>query len=87
MVKGICQKVETLSDGSVKLSVYVQKEDIQSAFPLAYQEVSVKEFEATDINKDSVIHLACQGIDKIREMLIAELINSVKPEEENDRKN
>ena len=81
MVKGICQKVETLSDGSVKLSVYVQKEDIQSAFPLAYQEVSVKEFEATDINKDSAIHLTLESIKRIEEMLLTELEESIKPEE------
>lgn len=72
-MKGICQKVETLNDGSVKLSIYFNKEDIQSVFPLAYKEVSIKEFEATDVNKDAALHLACQGIDKIKEMLIAEL--------------
>lgn len=42
----------------------------------------VKEFEATDVNKDTAIHLACQGIDRIKEMLIAELIDSVKPDME-----
>lgn len=73
MVKGICQKAETLSDGSIKLSIYINKEDMQSAFPLAYKEVTVKEFEAGDTNKDTAIHLACQGIDKIKEMLITEL--------------
>lgn len=78
MIKGICQKAETLNDGSVKLSIYFNKEDIQFVFPLAYKEVSVKEFEATDVNKDTAIHLACEAIKRIEDMLIGELINSVK---------
>ncbi len=81
-MKAFVNKVETLSDQSVKLSLYVTKEFAQSAFSLAYKEVSVKEFEVTDVSKDTAIHLACQGIDKIREMLITELVDSVKPKEE-----
>lgn len=79
-MKAFVNKVETLSDQSVKLSLYVTKEFAQSAFPLAYKEVTVKEFETTDINKDTAIHLACQSIDKIKEMLMGELVDSVKPE-------
>ncbi len=80
-MKAFVNKVETLSDQSVKLSLYVTKEFAQSAFSFAYKEVSIKEFEAADTNKDSAIHLACQSIDKIKEMLITELVESVKPEE------
>lgn len=77
-MKAFVNKVETLSDQSIKLSLYVTKEFAQSAFSFAYQEVSVKEFEAT-VNKDTAIHLACQSIDKIKEMLIAE-IQTIKQE-------
>lgn len=34
MVKGLAQKIESLSDGSIKLSVYVNKELIQNTLPL-----------------------------------------------------
>ena len=54
MIKGTCQKVETLGDGSIKLSVYVNKEDSAQAFPLAFQEVSVNN-GASDIPQDAII--------------------------------
>lgn len=40
-MKGTVQKFETLQDGSVKLSIYVNKELINEAVTLAYQEVDV----------------------------------------------
>ncbi len=49
---------------------------------LLEDEVSVKAYEVADTNKDNAIHIACQGIANIRKMLVDELIDSVKPEEE-----
>lgn len=78
-MKAFVNKVETLSDQSVKLSLYVSKELAQSAFPLAYKEVTIKEYEATDVNKDAALHLACESIKRIEEMLISELIDIIEP--------
>ena len=41
MVKGTVQKIETLQDGSVKLSVYVNKELIHEAVQLSFQSVNI----------------------------------------------
>lgn len=41
MVKGKVKKIETLEDGSVKLSVSVKQEEIYQAIPLNQQEVVI----------------------------------------------
>lgn len=61
MVKGVVGKCETLTDGSVKLSVYVNREDMAMAFPLAYESVFIdlakgtREEEPEDSPLDMVI--------------------------------
>lgn len=80
-MKAFVSKVESLSDQSVKISLHLPKELFLEAAALIYKEVSVKEFEEADISKDTAIFIACQGIGKIKEMLIAELdINRVEPD-------
>lgn len=74
MVKGQVLKVETLQDGSIKLSIYVNKEDIHLAFPLTFHTVTVKVSEGEEKDKDGAIALACQAIDKIKDMLMGELV-------------
>ena len=72
-MKAFVSKVETLSDQSVKMSLHLPKELFLEAANLAYKEIAVKEYEATDQDKDTTIHLACNAIDKIKEMLLGEL--------------
>lgn len=72
-MKAFVSKVETLSDQSVKMSLHLPRELFLEAANLAYKEISVKEYEATDQNKDTAIHLACNAIERIKEMLMGEL--------------
>ena len=60
MVRGSVQKCETLQDGSIKLSIYVNKEDIQLAFPLAYKEVNISEVSegVTESKAEALTRLA-----------------------------
>ena len=41
MIKGQCQKIESLSDGSLKLSIYVDRRYFSDCVPLLYQNVTV----------------------------------------------
>ena len=60
MVKGLCSKVESISDGTIKLSIYVQKEDLHLAFPLVYKEVNISEVSegVTESKAEALTRLA-----------------------------
>jgi len=73
IVKGLCAKCETLSDGSIKLSIYVNKEDISLAFPLAYKEVYLSLEESQ--NKADILTAIKSSMQQIAEILEREFKN------------
>lgn len=55
MVTGNCQKLETLSDGSLKLSIYINKEQIQDAVGLVYKDLGLSPISEGQIERDEVM--------------------------------
>lgn len=63
MIKGTCGKIETLSDGSLKLSIYGKREDLAIAGELDNQEVLID--LATKADKPQLLSAIRSALDRL----------------------
>lgn len=78
MVTGVCQKLETLSDGSVKLSIYINREQLKEAVGLSNETVMLTVAKDEQrASRDEVISAVKRAAEAILEAIGQEMNVSI----------